>query len=897
VTRSALETPMMRQYLAIKAKHPDSILFYRMGDFYEMFLRDAELAAPLLEIALTTRDRGKPDAVPMCGVPAHAVDAYIQRLAELGHRVAVCEQVEEASRTGGRRLVRREVVEVVTPGLVGDPAGIAPAQELVLVALLPGAVFGLAALDASTGDLRATEVEASQEAGLPGALAQELLRLEPRELLCPAPLTPPLAEALARLLPDTARTLVEAGSFDPAQAPAFPHGLDPGATGAAARAAAGLLAFLASHQPFALAHVSRLRAYRLSETMQIDAATRAHLELFRSSEDGSRRRTLIERIDRTATPLGARRLARWLAYPLLDPAAIAERQRAVAWLADRDRPRARLREALRPVRDLERGLAKTARPSATPRDLASLRGSLEALPGVAMALAGGDEGALATGDPARPVSLREPETLPELARTLREALVDDPPALARGSRGALETGYLREGFHAELDALREAGRKGREWIAGFEVRERERTGIGSLKIRFHPVHGYGIEISKAQLRLVPAEYERKQTLASAERFTVVELRDIEQNVIGAHERAAALERTLFESLRQSAVEQSPAIRAAAEAVADLDAFQSLAEVARQDGWVRPEVDASDRLSIRAGRHPVVEPLLAAQGGEAFVANDAELSPDGPQLLVLTGPNMSGKSTYLRQVALIVLLAQIGSFVPAEAARVGVVDRVFTRVGASDRLARGESTFMVEMRETAEILAHASRHSLVILDEIGRGTSTFDGLSIAWAVAEYLHDTPGLSPRTLFATHYHELADLARTQARVGNAHFAVREWGEDVIFLRRLLPGAANRSYGIQVARLAGLPAAVIERAKEILRNLEGGELDEQGRPRLAGGTGDPAGQLGLFKTGAPPRDPRDPREQEVLAALRALEPERTTPLEALAALARLRALLGGDAT
>jgi DNA mismatch repair protein MutS len=884
---------MMRQYLAIKAKHPDSILFYRMGDFYEMFLRDAELAAPLLEIALTTRDKGKPDAVPMCGVPAHAVDAYIQRLAELGHRVAVCEQVEDSSQTGGRRLVRREVVEVVTPGLVGDLSGIAPAQELVLVALLPGPVFGLAALDASTGDLRATEAPApAGGGGFPDELAQELLRLEPRELLCPAPLDPELEAALARLLPKTARTRVPPESFQPAQSPAFPHGLEPGATGAAPRAAAGLLAFLASHQPFALAQVSRLRSYRLSESMLIDAATRAHLELFRSSEDGSRRATLIERIDRSVTPLGARRLARWLAYPLLDPVAIAERQRAVAWLAERDRPRARLREALRRVRDLERALARLARPSATPRELASLRGSLEALPAVVEALASGAETALGAGAAPQPALLRAPEPLPELARTLREALVDDPPALLRGSRGAQDTGYLRDGFHAELDGLREAARKGREWIAGLEVRERERTGIGSLKIRFHPVHGYGIEISKAQLRLAPADYERKQTLASAERFTTAELRDIEQNVIGAHERAAALERTLFETLRQSTLEQSAAVRAAAEAAADLDAFASLAEVARQDGWVRPEVDTSLELSIRAGRHPVVEPVLASQGGEAFVANDTQLSPAGPQLLVLTGPNMSGKSTYLRQVALIVLLAQIGSFVPAEAARVGVVDRVFTRVGASDRLARGESTFMVEMRETAEILAHASRHSLVILDEIGRGTSTFDGLSIAWAVAEYLHDTPGLSPRTLFATHYHELADLARTHARSGNAHFEVREWGEDVIFLRRLLPGAANRSYGIQVARLAGLPGVVIERARQILRNLEGGELDEQGRPRLAGGTGDPGGQLGLFAAGPPPRDPR---EQEVLATLRELDPERTTPLEALAVLARLKQQLGRD--
>jgi DNA mismatch repair protein MutS len=508
---------MMRQYLAIKAKHPDSILFYRMGDFYEMFLRDAELAAPLLEIALTTRDKGKPDAVPMCGVPAHAVDAYIQRLAELGHRVAVCEQVEDSSQTGGRRLVRREVVEVVTPGLIGDPSGIAPAQELVLVALLPGAVYGLAALDASTGDLRATEAAAPADARLPPELAQELLRLEPRELLCPAPLEPELEAALARLLPKTARTPVPAESFQPAHAPAFPHGLAPDATGAAPRAAAGLLAFLAAHQPFALAQVSRLRGYRLSESMLIDAATRAHLELFRSSEDGSRRATLIERIDRSVTPLGARRLARWLAYPLLDPAAIAERQLAVAWLAERDRPRARLREALRRVRDLERALAKLARPSATPRELAGLRGSLEALPAVGEALASGAETALEAGARPQPALLRAPEPLPELARTLREALVDEPPALLHGSRGAQDTGYLRDGFHSELDALREAARKGREWIAGLEVRERERTGIGTLKIRFHPVHGYGIEISKPQLRLAPADYERKQTRRSSAR--------------------------------------------------------------------------------------------------------------------------------------------------------------------------------------------------------------------------------------------------------------------------------------------------------------------------------------------------------------------------------------------
>jgi DNA mismatch repair protein MutS len=892
VKRSALETPMMRQYLEIKARHPDAIVFYRMGDFYEMFLRDAEVAAPLLEIALTSRDRGKTDPVPMCGVPVHSADQYVKRLAELGHRVAVCEQIEDP-RSAGRRLVRRAVVEVVTPGLAGDPAGLEGASELALAAIDPGAeAWGLAVLDASTGDLRATAV-ARAGAGLPSAFVEELRRVDPRELLRPATADPDLERALAAALPGAASTRVDAASYEPSAAPARPDGLDPDAVDPASRAAAALIAYLAANQPFALRHTPRLRRYRLADTMLLDAATRSHLELFRNSEDGSRARSLIERLDRTQTALGARRLARWLAYPLLDPAAIRARQDGVEFLAERDRPRARLRDALRAVRDLERLLAKASRPTATPRDLVALRGSLEALPEVAVALGGADDDRLSTGAGGRlPLSL--PRPVPDAARGLREALVDDPPALARGSRGALETGYVREGFHAELDGLREAMHKGREWIAGLEVRERARAGIAHLKIRFHPVHGYGIEVTKAQLERVPADYERKQTLANAERFTTPELREMEQNVRGAHERAATLERELFEKVRLSVLEHVEPIRAAAEAVAELDALASLAEVARQEGWTRPSVDDGEGLTIRGGRHPVVEPLLVAGGGDGFVPNDTELDPAATRLLVLTGPNMSGKSTYLRQVALIVLLAQMGSFVPADEARVGVVDRVFTRVGATDRLARGESTFMVEMRETAEILTHASRRSLVILDEIGRGTSTFDGLSIAWAVAEYLHDTPGLGARTLFATHYHELTDLERTKEHVRNAHFAAREWGDEVVFLRRLVPGGANRSYGIQVARLAGLPDSVIARSREILQNLEGGELDERGRPRLAGSAeaeGKDADQLVLFT------DPRRaPEEDEVLDALRAVDPERTTPLEALAWLARWRARLGpGD--
>jgi DNA mismatch repair protein MutS len=521
---------------------------------------------------------------------------------------------------------------------------------------------------------------------------------------------------------------------------------------------------------------------------------------------------------------------------------------------------------------------------------------------VKAALAVEDDELLPSEGEGRPGLLVAPRVLPELNTLLRDGLIDDPPVIAKGSRGANETGYIRDGFRSELDGLRDAISKGRDWIAGFESRERETTGIPTLKIRFHPVHGYAIEVSKANLNRVPEHYERKQTLANAERFTTTELRREEQSVRGGTERAAALEREIFEELRQAMLEQAAEIGQAADQAATLDALAALAEVARRDGWMRPVVDESVDLEIDAGRHPVIEPLLAARGGEEFVPNETRLGADETQILVLTGPNMSGKSTYLRQVALIVLLAQMGSFVPAKRARVGVVDRVFTRVGASDRLARGESTVMVEMRETAEILNSASRHSLVILDEIGRGTSTFDGLSIAWAVAEYLHDAPGLAARTLFATHYHELADLARTKARVDNAHFEAREWGDEVIFLRRLVPGAANRSYGIQVARLAGLPDAVIDRARIILDNLEGEELDERGRPRLAGprGADEPAGddQLGLFQS-APERRalPEEGRgeEREALRLLEQTDLNRTTPLEALDLLSQMVTILRGE--
>ncbi len=916
MSRSALDTPMMQQFLKVKAQYPDSVIFYRMGDFYEMFLHDAELVAPILDIALTSRDKGKADAVPMCGVPVHAADAHIKRLASLGHRVAICEQVEDPKQTGGKRLVRRAVVEVVTPGLVGDPGGL-EAHVVVAVASIyfdsESQCFGLAVLDASTADFRATEVScegdaraSTSESSLPDALVQELARISPRELLMPAGLT----ETAQRILPE----LIESLAIRELPERAFRE--KPGAGGwagtfleagdAASRAALSVANYLVENQPFALENPPRLERYQIADTVILDASTRRHLELHENSEDRGRAGTLIAELDATCCALGARRLSHWLAYPLLSVSEIEGRQDAVARLVGKDRIRSRLREAMKPVRDLDRLLSKATRPGAVPRDLGALRGSLAALPDVIAALASDGESPIEDGsflaeEPSlvgefnSGGALEAPLDLPELTSLLEAGLIDEPPVIARGSRGAHVTGYIRTGYRSDLDALRESATKGREWIAGLEAAERERSGIATLKIRFHPVHGYSLEVGKAHLAKVPEDFERKQTLASVERYTTEALREVESKVMGASERAAQLEREIFEAIREAVCKESAAIREAANRVATLDALASLAEVARRNRWVRPEVDNGEGLDIKGGRHPVVETVLGRQGSDGFVPNDTKLDPSGRQILLLTGPNMSGKSTYLRQVALIVLMAQMGSFVPAESARVGVVDRVFTRVGASDRLSRGESTFMVEMRETAEILRQATRRSLVILDEIGRGTSTFDGLSIAWSVAEYLHDTKGVEARTLFATHYHELVALSDSKARIDNAHFEVREWNDEVIFLRRLVEGGASRSYGIQVARLAGLPKGVIERARSILMDLEAGELPGGQAKQSDRST---AGQLTLALK--PLRSQKGEAEAEFLRAFRDLDPDSMTPIDALTWLVKsgesLRAAAGGEA-
>jgi len=913
---------MMRQFLKVKAEYPDSVVFYRMGDFYEMFLHDAELVAPLLDITLTSRNKDKADSIPMCGIPVHAADAHIKRLASLGHRIAICEQVEDPKDTGGKRLVRRAVVEVVTPGLVGDPAGLDAHTIVAVAAIYVGEGFGLAVLEASTADFRATGI--SDDAGknsakkkdgeLPEALIQELARIGPRELLVPKSLVMEAQRVLPYVIENLAiRELPESAFMEGPNVPAWQGGFldeqDP-----ASRAAVAIANYLIENQPFARENPPRLQRYEIADAVVLDASTRRHLELHENSEDRGRAGTLLSELDVTCCALGARRLSHWLAYPLLSIKEIDKRHDAVAFLVGKDRLRAKLREAMRPVRDLDRLLSRATRPGAVPRDLGALRSSLQALPKVVSTIASG--GALdaneamllveapSSPDGSRPGELGDPMARvldlpvprPALTSLLEDGLIDEPPVIARGSRGANETGYIREGYRSDLDVLRESATKGREWIAGLEAAERERTGIATLKIRFHPVHGYSLEVGKAHLAKVPEDFERKQTLASVERFTTEALREVESKVMGANERAAKLEREIFESLRQSVCLESEAIREAASRVATLDALASLAEVARRNRWVRPDVDLGESLDIKGGRHPVVESVLGRQGSDGFVPNDTKLDPSGRQILLLTGPNMSGKSTYLRQVALIVLMAQMGSFVPAESARVGIVDRVFTRVGASDRLSRGESTFMVEMRETSEILSQATRRSLVILDEIGRGTSTFDGLSIAWSVAEYLHDTRGVEARTLFATHYHELVALSDTKARIHNAHFEVREWNEEVIFLRRLVEGGASRSYGIQVARLAGLPQRVIERARSILLDLEAGDLpggqSKQARPSSEG-------QLSLALR--PLRSPKGEAEAELIRAFRELAPESMTPIDALTWLVkageelRLEASEGGE--
>ena len=853
---------MMRQFFAAKEQHPDAILFFRMGDFYETFFDDAVEAAQLLELTLTSRNKKDSDPIPMAGVPHHAADGYIRRLLEAGRKVAICEQVEDPKLAKG--IVKREVVRVVTPGVVLDAAALRGNRNNYLAALWRAgpepdgtdgadkAAVGVAWVDASTGEMRGLTAPDVARA------LDELARIEPSEILVSVS-----DDALA----DRARAAAGQAALSRFARPDGPTAEDP-----LSQAADALLTYVRDTVMQGTVPIRPLERVSPDGHMRLGADAIRNLEVLRTLAEGRRRGSLLGLTDKTRTAMGARLLKQWLLNPLLDPKAISRRHDAVAALVADPMLRSETRDALQAVYDLERLATRVIAEAAGPRDLGALATSLLRIPDIVHDLTYAGSPVLAE----LAVSL---DPVPEAVMAVREAIVDEPPANLK------DGGVIREGFDPDLDELLGIARDGKSWFAAYADELRQQTGIGSLKIRFNSVFGYFIEVTKANLHLVPDTWLRKQTLANCERYYTAQLKEREEKVLGADDRRVQLEGALFEQVRARVAGFGERIAATARAVAVIDVLAGFAELAQRRGYVRPEIDEGLRLEIEGGRHPVIEALMPE--GE-FVPNDVVLDADAEQLVIITGPNMAGKSTVMRQVALLTLLAQAGSFVPADRARIGIVDQVFTRVGASDNLARGQSTFMVEMTEAATILAQATRRSLVILDEIGRGTSTYDGVSIAWAVAEHIHDVIGA--RTLFATHYHELTELEATRERVVNMTIAVREWQDEIVFLRRLVPGGTNRSYGIQVARLAGLPQGVVARAREILARLEDGAIARDGRPRLAREDEPaPAGgwQLSLF---APANSPAP-----LVARLEAMPPDDLTPRDALRLVYELHALLAAE--
>jgi len=891
----------MRQYLDAKRQHRDAIVFFRMGDFYEMFYEDALVAARALELTLTSRSKDAGgNGIPMCGVPFHAMDGYLAKLVRKGFRVAICEQVEDPKKAKG--LVRREVVRVVSPGTLTDANYLDAREPAFLMAIVVGGsdkarptdnqlpaartlsgprtdeIFGVALLDLSTGEFTTAEYQGPD--GLQ-ALADEIAVLRPREIILPA------ESDVAGKLPEIARlqipvTTANAWSFEPEAARRSlldqlkTHGLDGfGLDGrvTAIQAAGGLVAYLRDTQKADLAHVRAIGYKAVADCLVVDPITLKHLEVVTGSEGGPQG-SLLNEIDRTVTSMGGRMLRAWLLRPLVALERIRDRLDSVEELAFRSTDRGRFREVLKTVHDMERLVARAALGTAGPRDLVALRSSITVIPRLKLLL---DE----VQAPLLTSLLAELDDLTDVRDLVERTLIDEPPAFAR------DGGFTRDGIDPELDDLKTISRSGRQVIAEMEERERARTGIASLKVRFNRVFGYYIEITKSHLHSAPADYQRKQTIAGGERFTTPALKEYEEKVLGADERILERELEIFETLRKAIAAEAPRVQDTARALATLDVLAGLAETAAIANFTKPHVHDGDDFLATDARHPVVERFAT----DPFVPNDIDLNGTTRQLVILTGPNMGGKSTYLRQAALLPLLAQIGSFVPAKDAKIPIVDRIFARVGASDNIARGHSTFMVEMQETANILHAATARSLVVLDEIGRGTSTFDGLSIAWAVAEYLASNPKARPKTLFATHYHELTDLADSLPGVVNAHVSAREWKDDIIFLRKIVPGRSDRSYGIQVARLAGLPASVISRAREILGGLERDELSRGGRPTLSGAASDPKSpQLGLFAQSLDADRPQG--DDRITRRLREVDVNETTPLEALSLIAELKKLV-----
>jgi len=856
--------------LRIKSEYPDAILFFRMGDFYEMFFEDAEIASRELEIALTSRDRGQEGSVPLCGVPWHSSQPYISKLIRKGYKVAICEQVEDPK--GAKGLVKREVVRVLSPGLIDDPETLEAKENNFLMGLAQGGNgFGLGFLDLSTGEFKICQVANFD------IVLEEAIRNEPKEILIPEGfrstrwhnrLRDTFKTALFNYLPDSAYGFEHAEALIKGQLEGdVSTNLFKNDIPSAISAAGAILSYVTENQRINLEHIHSMLPYRVGDYMILDEATKRNLELTRTVMGWQKKGSLLGLLDETMTPMGGRRLRTWVNYPLLDLNRIRARLEGVSELKQKKIERRELRECLRQVFDLERLISRISMGSANARDLVGLIRSIDSFPRIKDLMKEMEGGILAEIE-------GEMDVLADVAQLIRRSIVDDPPFSLR------EGGMIKDGYHPELDELRSVKRDGKRWIAQLEAEEKAKTGINSLKVRFNQVFGYYVEVTKSNLSLVPDYYIRKQTLSNAERFITPQLKEYESKILSAEERINRLEYDLFQEVRQGISAQTHRVQRTASAIATLDALISLAEVADRLDYVMPIVNEGDEIVIIDGRHPVIE---TSDLGERFVPNDVRLDGGENQLIIVTGPNMAGKSTYLRQVALIVMLAQIGSFVPTREATIGLVDRIFTRVGAFDNLAQGKSTFMIEMVETANILDNATPRSLIILDEIGRGTSTFDGVSIAWAVAEYIHDHPKLGAKTLFATHYHELTELAMTKERVRNYNFAVREWNDEVVFLRKIMEGATNRSYGIQVARLAGLPQQVIDRAREILKNLESSELDEIGMPKIAKekGRGSPrrAAQLNLFQA------QEDPLRKE----LRIIDIENMTPIEALTKLNELK--------
>jgi DNA mismatch repair protein MutS len=855
-------TPMIKQYLQIKSQHPDALLFFRLGDFYEMFFEDAQVASKELDIALTSRDKGQKDSVPLCGVPHFAAETYISKLLQKGYKVALCDQVEDPRLAKG--IVKREVVRVFTPGLATDAIHLGTGENHYLMGFyVEGEVFGLAFLDVSTGELKACQISGYEP------FLNEALRNEPKEILILNQFQEhPWFAGFKKNFEKGLLTTVEDPKVDSLssygqveqKAIALKAPL-------AAQAVAMVLRYAEENQKKPISHIRPLSLYQVQDFMAIDEVTKRNLEITQSIFEKGQKGSLFWVLDETMTAMGSRKLKQWLNYPLMDIGEIERRLEGVSDLKEKKIERKRLREFLKGIQDIERLTARIYLGHANARDLVGLKNSLKDLPALKGTLQ-------AFVSPIVEGVSAEIEDFNDLFKLLDRSIVESPPLMVK------EGGIIKSGYDEELDGLREIGKEGKGWILRLEAEERRRTGISSLKVRYNQVFGYYIEVTKSNLHLVPGHYTRKQTLVNAERFITPELKEFEAKVLGAEEAICQLEYRLFEDIRKRVSDATPRLQKTAAAISVIDILASLAEVADRYDYIRPVVDDRDEIIIQDGRHPVLERMGLS---ERFVPNDTQMDNQEHQIIIITGPNMAGKSTYLRQVALIVLMAQIGCFVPAAEARVGVVDRIFTRIGALDNIMKGQSTFMVEMMETARILNQATSRSLVVLDEIGRGTSTFDGLSIAWAVAEYLHDHSSFRPKTLFATHYHELTELVITKERVKNYNMAVKEWGGEIIFLRKIVEGGTNRSYGIQVARLAGLPLQVIDRAKEILSNLEKGELDTMGMPKIA------TNKKGISMPKTPAQLPLFVQHDPLRSQLKELRVDRLTPLEAINILDELK--------